>query len=122
MTKTPLIEGRFTYHPETKQLNLTFTSGRTVTIFDPEFEHQVRGEVKIKHTGGSACKRSALTWAQQLEGQMDAEVKRTRSVITPEPPVRRFDKRGRLEVNLKDLDLDLTALLADLPSKKEDAA
>lgn len=122
MSKAPLIGGRFTYDPETRQLHLVFNSGRSTVIFDPEFEKQTRGQVLLKHTGGQACAKSTLTWAQQLEGQMDAEAKQTRKVITPEPPVRRYDRRGRLEINLKDLDLDLTSLMADLPVKTEDAA
>ena len=128
MSKDPLIGGRFEYNPEEGTLTIEFTSGRRV-VLGPEqeagFERVLRGEVPLTVTGGKACARSKLNWAQQLEGQMDIEVRRAKNLLTPEPKqpkVKRYDKRGNLELSLEDMlsTVDLTSLLADI-KKKEDA-
>lgn len=120
MSKIPLIAGRFTYDPATKQLHLVFNgSGRSTVIYDADFEKQARGEVQIQHTGGRACKDDERTWAQQLSETLNEEATAVRKVITPEPAVRRYDTKGRIKLSVKDL--DLVPLLADIV-KKEEAA
>ena len=126
MSKNPLVRGRFEFNAEEGTLTIEFSSGRRV-VLGPEqeagFEKVLRGEVPISVTGGKVAQKSALLWHQQLAGAMDNEVKSSRSVITPEPrlteKVKRYDKRGRLEITFEDLSLE--SLMADFLDK-EDAA
>lgn len=108
MSENPKLGGRFEFNPSTQTLEVWFNSGAHF-ILGPEadFDKALRGEVPIKLTGGQATAKSKLTWSQQLAGAVEAEATKM---------IRRYDKRGRLEVSLKDL--DLSSLLADFLPKE----
>lgn len=113
MTDAPKIGGRFEFDPSTQTLEIWFTSGRHF-ILGPEadFDKALRGEVPIKLTGGQATAKSKLTWSEQLSGTIEAEASR----LIRGTKVNRYDKRGRLEISLKDLDLGSLLSGMSLPS------